>query len=79
MDTPNALTIFAITCRASWFFLLPLFVKRSANLAGLSGTLFALFLTFGEQGLLAVKNRDLDEIRKKVGRRSEERRAIPRA
>jgi len=33
-----------------------------------------LFLTFGEQGLLAVKNRDLDEIRKKVGRRSEQRR-----
>ena len=26
----------------------------------------ALFLTFGEQSLLAVKNRDLDEIRKKV-------------
>ena len=25
-----------------------------------------LFLTFGEQGLLAIKNRDLDEIRKKV-------------
>jgi hypothetical protein len=38
-----------------------------------------LFLTFGEQGLLAVKNRDLDEIRKKVGRRSEERRDTPRA
>jgi len=39
----------------------------------------ALFLTFGEQGLLAVKNRDLDESRKKVDRRSEERRDTPRA
>ncbi len=39
----------------------------------------ALFLTCGEQSLLAVKNRDLDEIRKEVGRRSEERGDIPRA
>src|SRR5438067_4474986 len=31
-----------------------------------SGLLFGLFLTFGEQGLLAIKTRDLDEIRKKV-------------
>jgi hypothetical protein len=38
-----------------------------------------LILRFGEQGLLAVKNRDLNEIRKQVGRRREERRDIPRA
>ena len=32
MDTPNALTIFAITCRASWFFLLPLFESEAQTL-----------------------------------------------
>ena len=44
-----------------------------------SSIYYALFLRFGEQSLLAVKNRDLDEIRKEVGRRSEERGDIPRA
>jgi hypothetical protein len=39
----------------------------------------SLFLTFGEYCPPAVKNRELDEIRKKVGRRREERRDIPRA
>jgi hypothetical protein len=51
----------------------------SPRLAVYLSRILALFLTFGEEGLLAVKNRVLDEIRKQVGRRSEERRGIPRA
>ncbi len=43
MDMTDALTIFALQTGLAGFSQLALFVKRSANLAGLSGTLFGLW------------------------------------